>query len=189
MSVLIIGIVIWSLTHLFPSVLPGTRDGLVSRLGENRYRGLFALVIIASLVLIVLGWRRTLPTALYAPPFAASFVISALVLVALILFFASGAPGNIKRFVRHPQMIGTILWGGAHLLTNGSTRAVALFGGLTLWAIVEILMCNRRDGAWQKPEPAAVKYDVVPVVIGSVTFAAILYFHRALFGVPAIPGL
>ncbi|MDH3576892.1 MAG: NnrU family protein [Gammaproteobacteria bacterium] len=188
MSLLIIGVVIWSLTHLFPSVLPDTRDGLVGKLGENRYRGLFALLIIASLVLIVLGWRRSLPTALYAPPFAASPVISALVLIALILFFASGAPGNIKRFVRHPQMAGTMLWGIAHLLTNGSTRAVALFGGLTLWAIVEVLMCNRRDGKWQKPEPAAIKFDVIPVVIGSVIFAAVLYFHGTLFGVPAIPG-
>lgn len=188
MTLLIIGIVIWSLTHLFPSVLPDTRDGLVRKLGENPYRGLFALVIVGSLILIVLGWRQAVPSALYAPPFAANPAISALVLIGLILFFASGGPGNIKRFVRHPQMVGTMLWGVAHLLTNGSTRAVALFGGLTVWAIIEILMCNRRDGEWQKPEPAAIKLDLVPVAIGSVVFAAVLYFHQTLFGVPAIPG-
>lgn len=189
MSLLIIGIVIWSLGHLFPSVLPATRDRFVGKLGETRYRGLFALVIIGSVILIVLGWKRAMPSALYAPPFAASPVISALVLIGFILFFASQVPGNIKRFVRHPQMVGTMLWGVAHLLTNGSTRAVALFGGLTVWAIVEVLMCNRRDGKWQKPEPAAIKFDVIPVVIGSVTFAGMLYFHGRLFGIPATPGL
>ena len=188
MSLLIAGVVIWSLAHLFPSVLPATRDGLMRKLGENPYRGLFALVIIGSLILIVLGWKRAVPSALYAPPFAANPVISALVLIGLILFFASQAAGNIKRFVRHPQMVGTMLWGVAHLLTNGSTRDVALFGGLTVWAIVEILMCNRRDGKWQKPAPAAVKSDLVPIVIGSAVFAAVLYFHGTLFGVPAIPG-
>ena len=189
MSLLIIGIVIWSLTHLFPSVLPGAHDRLTGKLGENPYRGLFSLIIIASLILIVLGWKRAVPSALYAPPFAANPLISALVLIGLILFFASQATGNIKRFVRHPQMVGTMLWGVAHLLTNGSTRAVALFGGLTVWAIVEVLMCNRRDGKWRKPEPAAIKFDVIPVVIGFVVFAAMLYFHGRLFGVPAIPGL
>ncbi|MBT8089763.1 MAG: NnrU family protein [Gammaproteobacteria bacterium] len=188
MSLLITGIVVWSLTHLFPAILPATRDGLVRKLGENPYRGLFALVILGSLILIVLGWRQAVPSALYAPPFAANPVISVLILIAFILFFAAGAPGNIKRFVRHPQMVGTMLWGVAHLLTNGSTRAVALFGGLTIWAIVEVLMCNRRDGKWQKPEPAALRLDVIPVVIGSVLFAAVLYFHGSLFGVPAIPG-
>lgn len=188
MSLLIIGIVIWSLTHLFPSVLPRTRDGLVSKLGENQYRGIFALLIIGSLVLIVLGWKQATPSALYAPPFAASPLTSALVLIGFILFFASQTPGNIKRFLRHPQMAGTLLWGAAHLLTNGDTRSVTLFGGLTLWAILEIVMCNRRDGKWRKPGPAAIKFDVIPVVIGSVVFAAVLYFHGALFGVPAIPG-
>lgn len=188
MSLLIAGVVIWSLAHLFPSVLPATRDGLVRKLGENPYRGLFALVIIGSLILIVLGWKRAVPSALYTPPFAANPVTSALILIGLILFFASQAAGNIKRFVRHPQMVGTMLWGVAHLLTNGDTRAVTLFGGLTLWAILEILMCNRRDGKWLKPEPAPIKFDVVPVVIGSAVFAAVLYLHGTLFGVPAIPG-
>jgi len=188
MSLLVVGIVIWSLAHLFPSVLPGTRDALVRKLGENPYRGLFSLVIIGALVLIVLGWKRAIPSAVYAPPFAANPMTSALVLIGFILFFASKAPGNMKRFIRHPQMVGTMFWGVAHLLTNGSTRAVALFGGLTLWAMVEVLMCNRRDGTWQKPEPARIRFDVVPVVIGSVIFAAVLYFHGDLFGVPAVPG-
>ncbi len=188
MSLLIIGVVIWSLTHLFPSVWPGARDRLERKLGENPYRGLFSLVIVGALILIVIGWKRAMPGALYTPPFAASPLISALILIGFILFFASQAPGNIKRVVRHPQMVGTMLWGIAHLLTNGSTRAVALFGGLTFWAIVEVLMCNRRDGKWQKPKPAAIKFDLIPVVIGSVAFAAVLYFHGTLFGVPAIPG-
>jgi uncharacterized membrane protein len=111
-----------------------------------------------------------------------------LVLIGLILFFASQAPGNIKRFIRHPQMTGTILWGVAHLLTNGDTRSVTLFGGLTVWAVLEIVMINRRDGQWQRPGPAAIKFDVIPVIIGSVIFAVVLYFHGSLFGVSPLAG-
>ena len=115
-------------------------------------------------------------------------ISSAAGLAALILFAASAIPGNVRRFVRHPQMAAVILWGVAHLLTNGSDRAAVLFGGLTLWAVLEIVFCNKRDGQWQKPARSEVKYDVITAVVGVVIFAAIAYFHRSWFGVAAIAG-
>lgn len=188
MSLLVIGVIIWSFAHSFPAVLPGPRDRLQEKLGENPYKGLFSLVIIASLVMIVVGWRTALPQAIYAPPLAPNPATSLLILIGLILFFASQVPGNIKRLIRHPQMTGTILWGVAHLLTNGDSRSIVLFGGLTVWAVVEIVMINHREGPREKPAPAAIKYDLIPAVIGLVVFVAVAHFHAALFGVAAIPG-
>lgn len=187
MTLLIVGVVLWGLAHLFPSVLTGTRRQLQEKLGEGPYRGVFALVIIGSLIVIVFGWKSAIPTVLYAPPLTASPVTSLMILIGFVLFFASQVPGNIKRFVRHPQMTGVLFWGVAHLLTNGDSRSVTLFGGFTLWAILEVLMINRRDGQWQKPGPAAIKFDIIPLVIGLVIFSAVLYFHATLFGVSAIP--
>jgi uncharacterized membrane protein len=187
MSLLIVGVFVWSLTHLFPAVLPGPRQNLERKLGENPYRGLFSLFIIGGLIMIVLGWKSATPSAVYAPPLASGPVSSALVLIGFVLFFASQAPGNIKRFIRHPQMTGTILWGVSHLLTNGDTRSVTLFGGLTVWAVLEIVMINRRDGQWKKPVPAAIGFDVIPMIIGAVTFAVVLYFHGSLFGASLLP--
>ena len=122
---------------------------------------MYSLIIVFGLVLIIAGWRSVMPTGVYAPPMAPNPLVSLLVLTALILFAASAIPGNIKRFVRHPQMAAVILWGVAHLLTNGSNRAIVLFCGLTLWAVLEIILCNKRDGEWQKPAKVAVKYDVI----------------------------
>ncbi len=187
MSLLISGVIIWSLAHLSPCLFPDTRYRLQKKLGENPYRGLFSLVILGSLVLIVFGWKSAIPTAVYAPPLASGPATSALILIGFVLFFSSQVPGNIKRFIRHPQMTGTLLWGVAHLLTNGDSRSVTLFGSLTIWAVLEVLMINRRDGDWQKPGPAAISYDVISVVIGLVTFAAVLYFHTTLFGVSPVP--
>ena len=187
MSLLISGVIIWSLAHLSPCLFPDTRSRLQKKLGENPYRGLFSLVILGSLVLIVFGWKAAIPTAVYAPPLASGPVTSALILIGFVLFFASQAPGNIKRFIRHPQMTGTLFWAAGHLLTNGDSRSVTLFGGLTIWAVLEVLMINRRDGEWQRPGPAAIKYDVIPLVVGIVSFAAVLYFHATLFGVSALP--
>ena len=147
MTILVLGIILFCLIHLFPAMAPSVRGALQERLGENPYRGLFSLLIIGSLVVIVVGWKATIPSVVYAPPLAPNPLTSLLVFVALVLFFASQTDGNIKRFVRHPQMTGTILWGVAHLLVNGDSRSVALFGGLTLWAVLEILLINNRDGA------------------------------------------
>lgn len=184
---LTVGVIIWSLAHLFPSIMPGAREQLVAKLGEKSYRGLFALVIIGALILIVFGWKTTVPSTVYSPPLTASALTSLLILIAFVLFFASQAPGNIKRFIRHPQMTGVLLWGVAHLLTNGDSRSVTLFGGLTAWAIFEVLMINRRDGEWQRPEPAAIRLDVITTVIALVAFSAVAYFHATLFGVTAVP--
>ena len=74
-----------------------------------------------------------------------------------ILFFAAYPPTNVKRLLRHPQLTGVALWGVGHLLANGESRSIVLFGGLTLWAIAEIVVINRRDGARDKPAPVPAK--------------------------------
>ncbi len=186
MSLLIAGVVLWSVAHLLKAAAPGLRDQIEQRMGPGAYRGVFSLVIVGSLVLIVTGWRSAMPQPVYSAPMAAGPIIAVLVLLGLVLFFASNFNGNIKRLIRHPQMTGTMLWGVAHLLVNGDSRSITLFGGFTVWALLEIALINRRDGQRQKPAPAAIKYDVIPLVIGSVVFAAVLYFHQALFGVAVI---
>lgn len=187
MAWLVVGVSAFCVIHLFPAVLPGSHDQLEKKLGENPYRGLFSLLIIGSLILIVVGWKSTVPTAVYQPPMRAGAVSSVLVLIGFVLFVASQVPGNLKRFIRHPQMTGTLSWGIAHLLTNGDSRSVTLFGGLAVWAVLEILTINRRDGSWQKPAPVAMKLDIITVVTAIVAFAAVAYFHVSLFGVAAVP--
>lgn len=183
MALLIFGLLLFTLVHLTPAAFRNLRDSLMARMGANPYRGLFSLVIVASLVLIVFGWRSATPSAVYTPPLAGGPITSALILVALILFVAAGSGSNIRRFVRHPQMVSVILWAGAHLLSNGDSRSIALFGGLGAWAVVEILLCNRRDGEWQKPDRVSPRIDAITVMIGIAAFGLIGYFHQALFGV------
>lgn len=186
MSLLIAGVVLWSAAHLFKAAAPALRDRVEQRLGRDPYRGLFSLVIVASLVLIVFGWKSALPRPVYTPLMGGGPIIAVLLLVGLVLFFASQFAGNIKRFIRHPQMTGTLLWAIAHLLVNGDSRSLTLFGGFAVWALLEIVLINRRDGQWQKPAAAAVKNDLIPFVVGSAVFAAVLYFHQTLFGVAAM---
>ncbi len=187
MAILVAGIALWIAVHLYPAYAPRQRQALVQRLGENPYKGVFSLLIVASLVMIVFGWKRATPEAVYTPPLAPGIVPSLLVLAGLVLFFAAQMAGHLKRILRHPQMSGTILWAFAHLLTNGDSRSVTLFGAMLVWAVVEIVLCNRRDGPRTELPAATAKWDVAAVIAGVVAFALLGHFHASLFGVAPLP--
>lgn len=187
MALLIAGTLLYCAVHLFPAALPAVRSKMVPRLGENPYKGVFSLLILASLALIVFGWKIAVPSVVYRPPLGPGLVPSALMLLAFMLFAASAIPSNISRLIRHPQMTAVILWSAAHLLTNGDRPSLVLFGGLGTWAMAEILLCNRRDGSWQRPAPRSRVADGLVIVIGVTAYAALAWFHARLFGVAAFP--
>ena len=189
MTWLIIGVLLWSVVHLFPALLPAQRAKLLESLGENKYKGLFSLDMVIALVLIVVGWKNAEVRAIYNPPLYGSPVVTVLMFLSFLLFAAASAPGNIKRFIRHPMLTGMALWGGAHLLANGDNRSIVLFGGLGLWAVIEIIMISRRDGEWRKARAVPFSKDFMTVVATAVIFAIVIYGHEWLFGVPPLPGL
>ena len=183
MTMLLAGIALWFVVHAFPSAAPARRAALQESMGEQPYRGVFSLFILAALLLIVFGWKSAVPTAMYVPPLGPGLLSSALVLAGLILFFSSRVNGHIKRILRHPQMAGTFLWALSHLLTNGDSRSLALFGSMAVWAVFEIIMINRRDGPRTGAATASGKFDIIAIVIGVVVFGVVGHFHQALFGV------
>jgi uncharacterized membrane protein len=107
--------------------------------------------------------------------------------VALVLFAASGVPTNLKRVLRHPQLTGFGIWAASHLLSNGDSRSVVLFGGLGLWAVVAIVAINQRDGAWEKPAPQPMSAELKPVIAAVVAFALVFLAHPWISGVSPTP--
>jgi len=185
---LLLGVLVWSAAHLLPCSGAALRASLIGRLGEGPYKGLFALTIVLSVVLMVLGWRSIQPTHLYAFPAWSRLAANVLMVLSLVLFAASGVPTNLKRVLRHPQLMAVITWSLAHLLANGDSRSLVLFGGIGLWALSAILLINRRDGAWQKPEPLPLSAELKPVIGGIVAFVLVYLAHPWIAGVSAAPG-
>ncbi len=183
MALLILGVLIWSCVHFVPCLGVGMRAACIERIGEGPYKGVFALSIIAAIVLMVVGWRSTTPAAVYDPPAWGASAASLAMLVSLVLFAGSGAPSNLKRIVRHPQLTGLATWALAHLLANGDQRSLVLFGGLGAWAVVTIMAINRRDGAWQKPEPVPLAAEAKLAVGVVVVYALLVLAHPYIAGV------
>lgn len=184
MILLILGVLLWAFVHLFPSLMPEARGKLMDRLGEGPYKGLFALDLVIAILLMVFGWRSAMPEMVYAAPTAGAPIVTwVLVAIAFVLMGAANVPTNIKRVLRHPMLTGVAVWGVAHLLANGDSRSLILFGGLTVWAAVAIVTISRRDGAWEKPEAVPVQKDLVLAVIGVVLTGVVAYFHEYLSGI------
>lgn len=183
MLMLILGVLLWSVTHLFVAMGADARQRVIARIGLGPYKGLFSLTLVGAIVLIVIGWKATPVEFLYVSPGWTRHVTMLLMPIAIILFLSARAPTDIKQLIRHPQLTGVKLWAVAHLLTNGETRSVVLFTGLLAWAVMEVIFINRRDGAWKKPAPVGGLKTTVSVFVGIAATAAVMFAHPWIAGV------
>lgn len=183
MEIFLSGLIIWALVHLSPSMIPSLKAMLLEKWGLKSYKFLFTSLTILSMLAIIYGWRHSSTTFLYqlSPGFTA--VAYGLILLAFLLFAASIIPSRLLRIVRHPQLMFIISLSIAHLLLSGDSRSVILFSVLCAWAVLEIILINKRDGLWIKKLSPALIQEVKLLVLGLVLFAAAGYGHRYLSGV------
>jgi uncharacterized membrane protein len=189
LAVEILGLVLFLGAHVFVS-MRGERDALIARIGGGPYRGLFALVSIVGLVLIGFGFARYRDAGLIAvwyPPAWTHHIVEALMWPASILVVAAYIPGNIKRTLNHPFLVGVKTWAVAHLCANGDLGGIVLFGAVLAWAVYDRIMLKRRADAGAPPIPVGgSRNDIIAIVVGTILYLALgLVFHPIVIGVPA----
>ena len=109
--------------------------------------------------------------------------------VSLVLIVAGNVPCNIRRALRNPMLLGTLLWALVHLAANGELRSLALFGAFALWAAAELVSLGFRADAPERIAAQPWSRDVVVLIIGAVATLLLARFHGWLFGVPVLyPG-
>ena len=190
MTILVLGVILWIATHSFPLYAPGARDAIRAQIGEGPWKGGFALVSLAVIGVIVIGWGAAgqNPVQVWSPPAFLTHINNLMMLVAFLFLGAGHAKANLRRLVRHPQFTAVKIWAAAHLLVNGDLRSIILFGGMLLWAGMSVGLANRRDGAWVKPPASPRRVDVIHAVVSVALFAVVALGHRWLFGVSPFPG-
>lgn len=189
MWVLLIGLLVFIGLHLIPA-LPRKRHKLVRQLGEKNYKLIYSVVAFIGLVLIIWGYSLARPNAvpLYELPFELRHLTMLLVLIAFILLPAARMSGHIRYWVRHPQITAVKIWALAHLLVNGDSASVILFGSFLAWGIFDRISLKKREKfglvRTRNFEPK-ITHDVLAVVIGVGLYAAFaFYLHKLLIGVP-----
>jgi len=178
MTLLILGLALWVGAHLFKRVAPGLRAPM-----GDKGKGAIAVVLVASVVLMVFGYRAA-EGAVYWGRSPALVGINNLLMVVAFYIYAVGGPKGPRVWIgtklRHPQLTGFALFAVAHLLVNGDVPSFILFGGLLVWALLEIVLINAQEPAWTPPPRAAAAKEVIYVVAAVGVTVVIMLIHNWL---------
>jgi len=188
LAVLILGLAVFIGAHVFVT-RRAARAALIARIGEWPYKGLFALVSLLGIVLIAWGfghYRAAGYIPVWTPPAWTRHVTVALVWPSIIFVTAAYIPGNIKRGLKHPILVGIKLWAFAHLLSNGDLGSIILFGAFLAWAVYDRITLKRRTDPGGLAIPVGgFRNDVIAVVVGTILYLALGFvFHPLFIGVP-----
>ena len=185
MMQLTLGLVLFLGIHSISIVALPLRDKLAAK-SELGWKLFYSAVSLVGLVLIAGGYAqlRLAPTILYVAPVWLYYVATILLLPAFVLFLAPYFPGRISTAAKNPQLVAVKLWAVAHLLVNGTSADMLLFGSFLLWAVADRISMKRRATRAVPAMPESKVNDVVVVVIGlGVYVATVFWFHEMLFGV------
>lgn len=172
MTFLVVGLLLWSFGHFFKRIAPGMRASM-----GDAGKGVVAVILLASVVLMVIGFRRAGFTPIYSPLPGMGHLNNLLMLIAVFLFGVGGTKGTLYTKMRHPMLTGTILWSVAHLLVNGDLASIVLFGGIAIWAVVAIVLINA-SGPWARPVGGrGIKGDLMNLVGTLVLYGIIAGVH------------
>ena len=172
MTLLILGVLLWALAHLFKRLAPGIRAPM-----GDRGKGLVALALLVSIVLMVLGYRAAEGTVYWVRNPMLTGINNLLVLFALYLYAADGMKTRARGWFRNPQLTAFSIWAIAHLIVNGDTPSFILFGGLLIWAQVTALILNRANPRPARPAPAPMGKEIGALVGAVLVFGVIAMIH------------
>src|SRR6266571_1358720 len=150
--------------------------------------GLFILVL--GILLIGYGfalYRATGWIDVWQPPAWTRHVTVALMWPAIVLVAAAYIPGDIKRVLKHPMLVGVKLWAVGHLIANGDLGSIILFGSILAWAVFDRITLKRRSDPGGPPIPVGGRRnDIIAVVVGTIFYLALGFvFHPIVVGLPA----
>jgi uncharacterized membrane protein len=189
LAIMILGLAVFIGAHVLVT-LREQRAGVIARLGEGPYKGLFSLVSLIGIVLIAYGFARYRAAGMievWYPPTWMRHITVLLMWPAVVCVVAAYIPGEIKRVLKHPMLVGVKLWALAHLLSNGDLGSIILFGSILGWAVFDRISLKRRSdpGAPQIPSGGRGN-DVLAVIVGTLLYLALgFWFHPYVIGAPA----
>ena len=178
---LILGVVLWAYSHLMKRVTPGFRAGL----GDGPGKGVAALLAVLALGLMIYGYKHAVDVTLWTPPAFLRHINNTLMLIAVVLVNLGFSRGVLRTKIRHPMLTAVLVWAVAHLLVNGDLASIELFGGLGLWAVVDLRLINRMEPAWVPPAPGPWRNDALYLLASLVLLAVIIWVHTWL-GYPPV---
>jgi uncharacterized membrane protein len=190
LALLVLGLALFLGPHVFIT-RRGARGAVIERIGEWPYKGLLAVLSILGLYMIGKGfalYRDAGMIEIWDPPDWTRHITVALMWPAVIFVTAAYIPGDIKRVLKHPMLVGVKLWAVAHLISNGDLGSMIIFIAVLAWAVYDRITLKRRSDPGSPPIPVGGRRnDVAAVIVGTILyFALALVFHPLVIGKPVL---
>jgi len=224
MTSLIAAAVFFLLIHLAVSGTP-LRNAIVRVTGDGAYMGLFSLASVAGIVWIAMAYAdaRGLGSTYWDAGVAgrhASLLIQLLAVLLIVPGLTTRNPTSVKqegalerpdvvtgmlRVTRHPFLWGVAIWAAGHLLVNGDTPGLILFGTMLFLAVSGTFSIDAKRGRALGTTYKAFEAQTSNVPFGAIAsgrqrlspgeigwwrillavavWAIVLFAHRHLFGV------
>ena len=97
-----------------------------------------AVLLVASVVLMTLGYQQGSTTVWWGRQTPWVGVNNVLVYLGFYSIAGSQVGARVVGVIRHPQLTAVKLWAVAHLLVNGDSASLLLFGGLLVLSLIHI---------------------------------------------------
>ena len=203
---------VFLLTHAIP-VRPPVKPWIVARLGASAFGLAYSALSIMVLVWLI-GAAARAPFVQLWPrtEWQNQVTLAVMALACLILVLAAFRPNpfsfggwrnekfdpanpGIIGLVRRPVLAALGFWSLGHLVPNGYLAHVVMFGSFALFAVLGMVMIDRRRkrvmGAqvWQNLRPSVRWRGVLDPLRGLVAVAVLLVLivlHPVVIGVPAM---
>ncbi len=173
MTLMILGLALWFLSHTFRRIAPGLRAAM----GDVPGKAILSVLSLLALIMIVKGFRAAPYVEVWSPPAFLRHINNLLMLVAVFLVNLGFSRGVVRTRIRHPMLTATKTWAVAHLLVNGDLAGIVLFTGLFAWALADLILINRQTGPWAPPAAGPVRNDLIYGAISLGLFAGIGALH------------
>ncbi|MFI0396804.1 NnrU family protein [Paracoccus jiaweipingae] len=172
MNILVLGVALWVAAHLFKRMAPQFRAAM----GDTG-KAVVALALLAAVLLMIWGYRSADGAVFWGVSPALKGINNLLILIAFYLFAAAGMKTAIARRMRHPMLWGVVIWSVAHLMVNGDTPSFVLFGGLGLWALVEMAVINRSQPHWVPPAAQPRQRELMALAGAFIVYGVAALVH------------
>ena len=139
MTSFVAGFMIFLISHSANIFFQNLKTMLVKRVGLLLWKIIVSLLAILGFVLMATHYHeaKSFSIALWSPSIPILYLSYILNFFAIWLLVSAYIPRNvIKLKLKHPMILGVKTWAFGHLLVNGDTFSIFVFGMTLAWAVL-----------------------------------------------------
>lgn len=173
---------LFGIIHINPAV-PKWKAHAVATFGKA-YAPLYGVLTLLLFAAVIWAFRQADDVTVYDPPSWGRHANFAFTLFAFLCLGIFAFRGSWRNGLKYPMAIGVSLWAFGHLFANGDQRALLMFGGLAVIAILFAVLKNT-NGLFQ-PSEERQGHNLISILGGIALYGIAAQLHYVIAGVPLV---